>query len=149
MDGAEAQIDRGEHHVPFPEFDLLKIHPLVANHGMGYIARWIEQGYGAGSLSRLCLELSDKYRTQELLYGHAGFIDTAWITTPLLSVKQAWMMKPIQERYVPAHVVDTEYLVADQWVDGSTALAVGSTWVCRITYDNGWCWPNRATTPLL
>lgn len=137
MDGAEAQIDRGEHHVPFPEFDLLKIHPLVANHGMGYIARWIEQGYGAGSLSRLCLELSDKYRTQELLYGHAGFIDTAWITTPLLSVKQAWMMKPIQERYVPAHVVDTEYLVADQWVDGSTALAVGSTWVCRITYDNG------------
>lgn len=137
MDGAEAQVDGGEHHTPFPEFNLLKVHPLVVNHGMGYIPRWVEQGYGAGGLSRLCLELADKYRTQELLYGHAGFIDSAWIPEPLLSVKEAWMLKPLQERYAPARVVDTEYLVAEEWVDGSTALAVESTRVCRIVYDNG------------
>jgi hypothetical protein len=137
MDGAEAQVDGGEHHVPFPDFDLLKIHPLVANHGMGYYARWLEEGYGAGILARMPLILADKYRSQEILYGHAGFIGSQWIPEPLLSVKQAWMLAPLQERYVPVHVADTAYYVAGEWVDGSTAVAAGDTRICRIAYENG------------
>lgn len=43
-DGVEAQVTAGEHNVPFLDFDLLKIHPQMVNHGMGYYERWVERG---------------------------------------------------------------------------------------------------------
>ena len=74
-DGVEAQVDGGEDHSAFLDFDLLKIHPQMVNHGMGYLERWFRRGYeaeygrDAGSIEQL-----DKYRAMELAYGHAGFL---------------------------------------------------------------------------
>ena len=67
----------GEDHVPLLDFDLLKLHPQMVNHGMGYYERWFRRGYDirwghdAGSMEQI-----DKYRAQELAYGHAGFVGT-------------------------------------------------------------------------
>ena len=44
-DGVEAQVAGGEHHTPFLDLDLLKLHPQMVNHGMGYYERWFERGY--------------------------------------------------------------------------------------------------------
>ena len=74
-DGVEAQVAGGEDHVPLLDFDLLKIHPQMVNHGMGYYERWFRHGYDidwgrdTGSMEQI-----DKYRAQELAYGHAGFV---------------------------------------------------------------------------
>ncbi|MGA2258702.1 MAG: DUF5696 domain-containing protein, partial [Thermoguttaceae bacterium] len=74
-DGVEAQVAGGEDHVPLLDFDLLKLHPQMVNHGMGYYERWFRRGYAmrwgrdAGSMEQI-----DKYRAQELAYGHAGFV---------------------------------------------------------------------------
>lgn len=137
MDGAEAQVNGYEAHQLYPDFDLLKMHPLAAHHGMGYYERWLHEGYAAGQMSRMPLVRADKYRTQEILYGHAGFIGSAWVLEPLLAVKECHMLAPLQARYVPANVADIAYLVAGEWVDASTALPLGETAVVRVTYDNG------------
>ena len=42
-DGVEAQVDGGEDHAPFLDFDLLKLHPQMVNHGMGYYERWFRR----------------------------------------------------------------------------------------------------------
>ena len=74
-DGVEAQVDGGEDHAPLLDFDLLKIHPQMVNHGMGYYERWFRNGYqhhwgrDTGTMEQI-----DKYRAQELAYGHAGFV---------------------------------------------------------------------------
>lgn len=137
VDGAEAQVIGGEYHRVLPDFDLLKIHPLVLNHGMGYYERWLNEGYSAGIQSRMALVRADKYRSQEILYGHAGFIGSPWETEPRLSVKEAWMMAPLQSAYGATPVERIEYRVAGQWVDASTALAVGETNVIRVVYSSG------------
>jgi hypothetical protein len=137
LDGAEAQVVGGEFHRVLPDFDLLKIHPLVLNHGMGYYERWLSEGYSAGIQSRMALVRADKYRSQEILYGHAGFIGSPWETEPRLSVKEAWMTAPLQAAYGATPVERIEYRVAGQWVDASTALAVGETSVIRVTYSSG------------
>jgi len=137
LDGVEAQVGGGELHQVFADFDLVKIHPLQLNHGMGYNSRWLIEGYGAGAQSKMPLVRADKYRTQEILYGHAGWIDPSWVLEPLLAVKEAWVMAPLQSRYGAAKVTDISYLVAGEWVDGSTALALGKTDVVRATYDSG------------
>ncbi len=137
LDGVEAQVENGESHRPFADFELLKVHPLMLNHGMGYVERWLTEGYNAGIQSRMALVRADKYRTQEILYGHAGFIAAAWVREPLLAVKEAHMMRPLQERYGAAQIADIAYLVAGEWVDSSTALALGETSLARVAYENG------------
>ncbi len=137
LDGAEAQVAEGEHHRILPDFDLLKVHPLILNHGMGYYERWLAEGYDAGMQSRMALIRADKYRTQEILYAHAGFVGATWVTEPRLAVKEAWMMRPLQTAYGATPVTNIEYLVAGEWVDSSIALALEATGVVRVTYENG------------
>ena len=137
-DGVEAQVPGGEDHTPFLDLDLLKLHPQMVNHGMGYYARWYRRGYGivwgvdAGSPRSL-----DQYRAQELAYGHAGFLDT-----PLPDrVQYVWrehnLMHPVQRLYGTARPVEIRYEVQGRYVTGSAALVAGDTSRQRIRYDSG------------
>ena len=64
-DGVEAQIAGGEDNVPFLDFDLLKLHPQMMNHGMGYMERWYRQGYNHRlGIDSGTPEQVDKYRAQ-------------------------------------------------------------------------------------
>ncbi|MCC6821851.1 MAG: hypothetical protein IT579_14055 [Verrucomicrobia subdivision 3 bacterium] len=137
-DGVEAQVIGGEDHTPFLDLDLLKLHPQMVNHGMGYYERWFRRGYGiawgvdAGSPRSL-----DQYRAQELAYGHAGFIGN-----PLPDrVQYVWrehnLMHPVQRLYGTARPVEIRYQVQGRYVTGSAALVAGDTSRQRIRYDSG------------
>lgn len=137
-DGVEAQVAGGEDHWPLLDFDLLKLHPQMVNHGMGYYERWYRRGYNlrwgrdAGSMEQI-----DKYRAQELAYGHAGFIGAAQTDNLQWVAREHHLMHPVQRLYGTAKPVQISYEVAGQMVTASAALVVGDTSRQRIRYDSG------------
>ncbi|MBR4900251.1 MAG: hypothetical protein IKZ46_04860 [Victivallales bacterium] len=137
-DGTEAQVRGGCLHKPYLDFDLLKLHPQMVNHGMGYYERWnprgysLSWGYDAGSQDRI-----DMYRAQEIAYGHAGFVsgnqcfNTSWV------VREHNLVHAAQELYGDADVQSIQYEVCGKLVPASVALALDCTERQLITYDNG------------
>lgn len=137
-DGVEAQVAGGEGHRPFLDFTLLKIHRQMVNHGMGYYERWHRRGYSlvfgfdAGSQDRI-----DKYRTQEIAYGHAGFVSGAICFSTEWVAREHNLVSPAQALYANADVVNIQYDADGTLVPISVALALDSVTRQKITYDNG------------
>jgi hypothetical protein len=148
-DGVEAQVAGGENHVPLLDFDLLKLHPQMVNHGMGYYERWFTAGYSHRfGWDTGTPEQVDKYRAQELAYGHAGFIGAAQVDNVQWVAKEYCLMHPVQALYGAAKVRDLEYCVDGRWVNASVALALDERLRQRITYDTGLTvWVNWAPEP--
>ncbi len=148
-DGVEAQVEGGEDHAAFLDFDLLKIHPQMVNHGMGYLERWFRRGYSAeygrdaGSVEQL-----DKYRAMELAYGHAGFLGNMFVHTVQTVVREHHLMHPVQQLYGTAKPTEILYEVEGQLVQASVALVAGETTRQRIRYDSGLTlWVNWRAEP--
>lgn len=148
-DGVEAQVAGGQSHWPCVDFDLLKLHPQMVNHGMGYYERWFESGYGmrwgqdAGTPEQV-----DQYRAQELAYGHAGFIGNAQTANVQWVAKEHHMMHAVQALYGTAGVTDIGYEIQGQYVSASAALVLGQRTHQRIKYDNGLTlWVNWDSEP--
>lgn len=148
-DGVEAQVRGGEDHAPLVDFDLLKIHPQMVNHGMGYYERWFRRGYehrwgvDTGSIEQI-----DKYRAQELAYGHAGFIGAAQVDNLPWVIREHHLLHPVQRLYGAARPVEIRYEVAGQFVTASAALVAGDTTRQRIRYDSGLqLWVNWRAEP--
>jgi len=138
VDGVEAQVRGGEHHAPLLDLDLLKLHPQMVNHGMGYYERWFARGYNhQWGRDTGTVEQVDKYRAQELAYGHAGFVGGAQVGNAQWVIKEHHLMHPVQALYGNAKVTDLRYFVDGQWVTGSAAVALGQTERQRIRYDSG------------
>ncbi len=137
-DGVESQVDGGEDHIPLVDFDLLKIHPQMVNHGMGYYERWFRRGsdhrWGedTGSMDQI-----DKYRAQELAYGHAGFVGADQVDNLPWVIREHHLMHPVQRLYGSAQVQEIRYEVDGQFVTASAALAVRDTSRQRVRYDSG------------
>jgi len=140
LDGVEAQFAvgwpwGGGRTAPLMvDFDLLKIHPLQFNHGMGYYERWWSDPHW-GALPPM--EVLDQYRMQEVIYGHAGFLSQAvWSDVPL-----AWLehhlLTPVTSRYATALPVRIQYQVNGRWVDSTQAAEAGTWTRTRVAYDNG------------
>jgi len=140
LDGVEAQFGQG-----WPEgagmqaplmvdFDLLKIHPLQLNQGMGYFGRWWGGAGGAGSPPMIVL---DQYRMQEVAYGHAGFpfvedhraLPPVWL--------EHYLLTPVAARYAAAKPKEIWYEVEGSWVDPSAAAKAAAWDRVRVRYDNG------------
>ncbi len=149
-DGVEAQVDGGEDHPPFLDFDLLRLHPLVVNHGMGYYERWYRQkrGHVPGVSSCAPFQI-DKYRAQELAYGHAGFIGSLATDNIPWIAKEHHLMHPVQRLYGTAKATHIEYEVAGQFVTASVVLGLDAPRERqRITYDSGLrLWVNWGEEP--
>lgn len=140
LDGVEAQFGTGwgwGQGLSAPlavEFDLLKIHPLQFNHGMGYYERWWSNARWGAVPPMVIL---DQYRMQEVAYGHAGFLGSAvWNLVPF-----AWLehhlLVPVMARYATAKVADIHYHRGGRWVDSTTAAKTGSWQRVRVRYSNG------------
>jgi len=116
------------------DFDLLKIHPLQFNHGMGYYERWWAKAEW-GALPPLVV--LDQYRMQEVAFGHAGFL--GWSTWNILPL--AWLehhlLSPVTARYAAAQPTEIQYQINGQWVDSTAAAKAGSWQRVRVRYDNG------------
>jgi hypothetical protein len=143
-DGCEAQVDGGENAPWLLDFDLLKVHPRMVNHGMGYLERWLASGYGAGWHANVPSTLDlDKYRAMELAFGHAGFVaQQVWHHLPYV-LREYYLVTPIQQRYVTAKPRTILYDVGGKLLPASAALAAGplSNHV-YVEYDSGlklWC----------
>ena len=143
LDGVEAQFGAGWPNNQGPQapllvdFDLLRIHPLQVNHGMGYYSRW------SPDLSKLPDNEVDLYRLQELAFGHAPFIDKVISTyeKDLYSVNEYSLVTPVSKRYGTAKVSSIKYFVNGRWVDASGAFKTGTPpaqfQTVFVTYDNG------------
>lgn len=149
VDGVEAQVAGGENHVPFLDFDLLKIHPQMVNHGMGYYERWFEEGYNAQfGITVGTVEDVDKYRAQEMAYGHAGFVGSVSTNNVQWVAKEHHMMHPVQRLYGTGKPTAITYEIDGRFVTGSVALVVGEPWRQRIKYDTGLTlWVNWGKDP--
>jgi hypothetical protein len=137
-DGVEAQVAGGRQHLPFLDFDILKLHPQMVNHGMGYYERWFESGYAlrwgqdTGTPQQI-----DQYRAYELAYGHAGFIGSAQTANIQWVAKEHHIMHAIQALYGTARATEIGYEIDGQFVSGGVAMILGQRSRQRITYDNG------------
>jgi hypothetical protein len=140
LDGVEAQFGSGwpgNAGLTAPlmaDFDLLKIHPLQFNHGMGYYERWWSN---ASWRALPPMTILDQYRMQEAVFGHAGFLAAStWNVLPL-----AWLehhlLSPVMARYATTPVAGIEYEVNGKWVDGTAAAKAGIWNRARIRYANG------------
>ncbi len=140
LDGAEAQFGQGwptGQGMSAPlmvDFDLLKIHPLQVNHGMGYYERWWSRAEWGGVPPMVVL---DQYRMQEAAFGHAGFLGGAvWNSVPA-----AWLehhlLSPVAARYAAARPVEIAYWAGGRWVDGTAAAKRGRWDAVRVCYENG------------
>jgi len=148
-DGVEAQVAGGEDHVPFLDFDLLRLHPQMVNHGMGYYERWYRAGYDhRDGFDTGAPEQVDKYRAMELAYGHAGFVGNEQTDNIQWVAKEHHLMHAVQRLYGAAKATDIRYEVAGRLVPTSVALAVGHTDRQRVTYDSGLTlWVNWSAQP--
>ncbi len=140
LDGVEAQYGVG-----YPanagldaplmvDFNLLRIHPLQANHGMGYYERWYAPGEPGISAS---MPVLDRYRMQQIAHGHCAFLGAAtWNNLPL-----AWLeyhlARPVAGRYAGAAVRDIRYRINGNWVDSSQAARSQEWNTVRVRYSNG------------
>lgn len=140
LDGVEAQFgvgwpgQAGQTAPLMVDFDLLKMHPLQFNHGMGYYERW----WGTPTWgARPPMEVLDQYRMQEVSYGHAGFLGAStWANVPL-----AWLehhlLSPVTARYATARPVKIEYQINGRWGEGTQAAQSGTWNRVRVIYENG------------
>lgn len=148
-DAVEAQVQGGEEHQAFLDLDLLRIHPRMVNHGMGYYERWFRRGYNHQlGFETGTMEQIDKYRAMELAYGHAGFVGTPHDHNWHWVVREHHLMHPVQRLYGTARPVEILYETAGQLVTASIALPAGDTARQRIRYDSGLTlWVNWKAEP--
>jgi hypothetical protein len=148
-DAVEAQVQGGEDHQAFLDLDLLRIHPRMVNHGMGYYERWFRSGYNHQlGFETGTMEQIDKYRAMELAYGHAGFVGTPHDHNWHWVVREHHLMHPVQRLYGTARPVEILYEAAGQLVTASAALPAGDTARQRIRYESGLTlWVNWKAEP--
>jgi hypothetical protein len=146
VDGVEAQVEGGESAPLLMDFDLLKIHPQMVNHGMGYYERWLKEGYSGEWWSRMPSQgRMDRYRSTEIAFGHAGFLGNNVLDRPDYAVKEHHLVSPVQARYCDARVTQVEYEIAGRMVDVSVAAALGVLDRVHVRYESGLdVWVNRA-----
>jgi hypothetical protein len=139
LDGAEAQLgagmvgmNLGETLPLFVDFDLLRIHPLQVNQGMGLTERWSRGGSGD-----LTVTEQDAYRMQEIAFGHAPFIGRwSWSLVPTAMVESN-LVTPVAKGYGLAEVTSILYRVGERWVNSSIAAKTKAFSVVQVGYNSG------------
>ena len=120
------------------DFDLLKIHPQMVNHGMGYYERWFRRGYdhrwgddtGTHGADRQVPSPGTGLRPRWLYRGGPGD-NLPWV------IREHHLMHPgpATLRHRPADEI--RYEVEGRFVTASVALVAGDTSRQRIRYDSG------------
>ncbi len=146
LDGVEAQFgagwpsNSGREAPLLVDFDLLKIHPLQFNHGMGYLERWWNQAK-ANWRPVPPMVVLDQYRMQEVAFGHAGFLGGAIYSSVPLAWLEHYLLSPVTARYATAIPLEIVYEHNGKWLDASTIVRSdpgAEAWQrVRIRYDNG------------
>lgn len=146
LDGAEAQFGEG-----WPEnagmtallnvdFNLLKVHPLQLNHGMGYLERWWPKDHTTNWAGPAPSVVLDQYRMQEVTFGHAGFLGAAIYQHLPLAWLEHNLLSPVGARHAVSDPVEMTYEAQGRWLDTTAAMKPSSGATnnrVRIVYNNG------------
>jgi hypothetical protein len=151
LDGVEAQFGVGwpqNAGLTAPllvDFDLLKIHPLQLNHGMGYYNRWSPGDPNADLIHQL-----DIYRMQEVAYGHEGFLTSPNWSNPALAFEEARLLPIVTSHTSTADVVAIDYENGGHWRNVSDTIRYGGDFSrVRVLYSNGiTIWANSSAGPM-
>ena len=152
VDGVERQIEGRYLAKIIPDFELLAVKPLMANHGMGYPARYFNKG-GQSAIDADQVNWN-LYRATEIAYGHAGYLTGVGISSeekdpyvhryPLGSLERAlveyYMLQQLQSQYLSGNISIILYEDAGQMVELSQALINDINFVnakLYMEYDNG------------
>ena len=147
LDGVEAQFGsgwpgNGGFDAPLAvDFDLLKIHPLQFNHGIGYFSRWWPtESFQTNWDGPVPMVVLDRYRMQEVAYGHAGFLDNSVYANLPLAWLEHHLLSPVMTRYAQARPLEIFYQFNGAWLDATAAakLDTADAWNrVQIRYENG------------
>jgi hypothetical protein len=146
LDGVEAQFGtgwpaNGGMEAPLQvEFDLLRMHPLQLNHGMGYYVRWWPEGHETNWAGSPPMVVLDQYRLQQVAYGHAGFLGGEVYASVPLAWLEHHLVSPVSARHATARAADIQYEFAGSWLDVTAAAKAGAGTTnsrVRIFYANG------------
>lgn len=115
--------------------DLLKIHPIQHNFGMGFYNRYAPAT--ASSRDPLTDERSrDVYRTQQIAFAHLPYRSGMLWGDARLFVQEAGLSVPVARAYRSATAKEIRYPIDGRWVPIETALAKGPARAVRVHYDN-------------
>lgn len=122
-----------------PTFELLKVHPLMLNHGMGYYERWLIDGYSDPNwYFRIPTEEErDEYRTMTFAFGRIGFLGHQLMGTIHGLVKEYFLTLPVQKRYGSSMPCRILYEINGKWVSGSAAALLGNMDRLFVRYTSG------------
>lgn len=151
LDGVEAQFgvgwpqNMGTTAPLLVDFDLLKIHPLQLNHGMGYYNRWSPGDFDSDLLNQL-----DTYRMQEIAFGHEGFLTSPYFSNTALALEEDRLLPIVTSRTATASVTAIDYENGGRWRNVSDTIRFGGDFSrVRVRYDDGiTIWGNSSTQPL-
>lgn len=154
VDGVEAQIE-GRAGAPFiPDFELRAVQPLQVNQGLGYIQRYFFPSFLppnqvfemlSGQSYPLDRADQDRYRAQQIAYGHSGWLDFKgefpWLRPSLGdTMTEYYLMRALQTRYLDSTIEDIAYEANGVWADLSGALQTDVDFYnphLRLTYADG------------
>ncbi len=115
------------------DFDLLRLHPLANNFGMGYPNMF----YPKTAMPKDRRVMLDRFLTATIAFGHVGYFLTG---RPDEEENGYWMLQSPAARYAKADVADIAYADADgRFMPTSRAIATGATdrSQVRVRYADG------------
>ena len=141
LDGVEAEMTSGyEGDVRtaplWVDFDLLRIHPVQHNYGMGYYNRYAPAT--RASHDPMTEERTrDIYRAQELAFAHLPYRSGTMWDDVRLFVQEAALSTPVAKAYARASAREIRYPVNGSWKPIEEAWPLGAAHAVRVRYDNG------------
>ncbi len=131
-------------------FEVLKVHPVMSNHGFGYYERWLPWGYGPGWNTYVMTERErDKYRATQVAFGRTGFIGQQLMKSPHAVVKEYYLMQAFARAYTGRLVQRIRYATKEgAWIDAGTAALLGELSRIEVEYEGGQrVWANLSDEP--
>lgn len=122
----------------FVDFDLLRMHDLGCNFGMGAPSMFYGRRYNYGS-TREAMDFSvDRFLAATIAFGHPGFLvsDGGYACT----LRSYYMLQQLQTQYTLSSIDTIRYADANgKLLDSSTAVASGDFARCQVVnrYQNG------------
>ena len=145
----EAEIEGGAGSATIPEFSLVVLTPMQVNQGMGFSsAYWGPSDTSLTTVPPYVMNDADQdlYRTQQILYGHSGWIhmgtgSSKYGRNSLSDVlTEFYLMQELQNSYLKAIVSLVEYYDGSSWLTLTQALASSYDFYnakVRVTYNTG------------
>jgi hypothetical protein len=122
---------------PLVDFDLLRIHPLETNIGMGGPFMFFSDGVAPGE-SNSSSRKFNRFLATTIAYGHNGYLlDEIWGIPAVL--KAYYLIQQLQARYALQPVAQIAYFDGRQWLNTNEAIRrdVYQRGQIKTSYQNG------------